>query len=258
MTVGLYRIKDWPRFQHYKQRKPPWIKLYRDLLDNYDYLRLPLASMALAPCIWLLASESEDGTTMDNLDRLCFRLHRPQREVVDAIQGLEDAGFISHEGEHASKMLARCKQDATLETETETETETEKYMFDSWYKAYPRHEARNTAERAWEKLTQEERGECITGSVPWVRAKRAAKTELKYYPLPATFLNQRRWKDEMPERTAPVGGGAYYKDDHIPCQVCGNDGGRFALCRKCYIAGGATGAEADTAYGKEGPCPTDT
>ena len=28
------RIKNWKKFQHFRDRKPPWIKLYRDLLGE--------------------------------------------------------------------------------------------------------------------------------------------------------------------------------------------------------------------------------
>jgi hypothetical protein len=30
------RIKNWAQFQHFKDRKPPWVKLYRDLLDDME------------------------------------------------------------------------------------------------------------------------------------------------------------------------------------------------------------------------------
>ena len=35
------RIRNWKQFQHFKDRKPLWIKLYRDLLDNVDWHELP-------------------------------------------------------------------------------------------------------------------------------------------------------------------------------------------------------------------------
>lgn len=53
--------RRWSDFQHYKDRRPPWIKLHKALLDDREYQRLPLASRALAPMLWLLASESKDG-----------------------------------------------------------------------------------------------------------------------------------------------------------------------------------------------------
>ncbi len=32
-----YRIKGWVKFQHFKDRRPPWIKLYRDILEDPDW-----------------------------------------------------------------------------------------------------------------------------------------------------------------------------------------------------------------------------
>ncbi len=29
-----YRIKNWDKFQHFKNRRPPWIKLHREILDQ--------------------------------------------------------------------------------------------------------------------------------------------------------------------------------------------------------------------------------
>jgi hypothetical protein len=114
--------KKWDDFQHYKDRCPPWIKLHRDLLNNRDFMRLPLASKALAPMLWLLASESKDGIFDGSLDELVFRLHISEKEYKDGINPLIDKGFFVI----ASKMLAENKRVAIPETETETETKKEK------------------------------------------------------------------------------------------------------------------------------------
>ena len=58
----LLITKNWAEFQHYKDRSPPWIKLHKELLDDRQYQSLPLASRALAPMLWLLASETKDGS----------------------------------------------------------------------------------------------------------------------------------------------------------------------------------------------------
>lgn len=113
--------KGWNEFQHYKDRKPTWIKLHRDLLDNYDFHLLPVASKALAPCLWLLASEYDDGEIPDDLSLIAFRLRMSSSDVLEALTPLIDKGFFI-----ASNSLADCKQDACLETERETEIETEK------------------------------------------------------------------------------------------------------------------------------------
>ena len=112
--------KNWTKFQHYKDRNPPWIKLHRDLLNDKEFMRLPLASKGLAPVLWLLASESVEGVFDADFDELEFRLRISQKELEDAIKPLIDNGFFLD----ASTMLAPCLQDAIPETETETKRET--------------------------------------------------------------------------------------------------------------------------------------
>jgi len=113
--------KNWSHFQHYKDRCPPWIKLHRDLLNNRDFMRLPIASKALAPMLWLLASESKDGSFDGSLDELVFRLHITEKEYNDGIKPLIDKGFFVCD----SDALANCLQVAIPERERETETATE-------------------------------------------------------------------------------------------------------------------------------------
>jgi hypothetical protein len=114
--------KNWAVFQHYKNRCPPWIKLHRDLLNDRTFMCLPLASKAIAPLMWLLASESKDGTFDGSTDELVFRLHITPKEYHDGVKPLIDKGFFII----ASGVLAERKQVAIPETETETERETEK------------------------------------------------------------------------------------------------------------------------------------
>lgn len=113
--------KNWGQFQHYKDRSPPWIRLHRALLDNRDFQRLPVASRALAPMLWLLASESLDGSINADPDELAFRLRQPESEIIEALKPLIDKGFFSYMGEVASEPLAPRSQVAVPETETETE-----------------------------------------------------------------------------------------------------------------------------------------
>jgi len=117
----LLQPKNWAVFQHYKDRCPPWIKLHRDILNDRVFMCLPLASKALAPLLWLLASESKDGTFDGSLDELVFRLHITPKDYEDGIKPLIHKGFFVV----ASGVLAECYQDAIPETETEREGETE-------------------------------------------------------------------------------------------------------------------------------------
>lgn len=123
-----YRVKDWSEFQHYKDRSPPWIRLHKRLLDNFRFHSLPDASRALAPMLWLLASENDDlnSGVIDGPDEeIAFRLRRTVEEFRKAIKPLTDKGFIEVV-QHTSNLLAERKQVATPETEVESkEAETD-------------------------------------------------------------------------------------------------------------------------------------
>ncbi len=120
--------RNWPDFQHYKDRSPPWIRLHKSLIDNYAFQMLPDASRALAPMLWLLASESDDlksGAINFSLGEIAFRLRRTEKEIEQAIKPLIDKQFFTLVRDD-SAVLAERKQSGLPETETETETETRK------------------------------------------------------------------------------------------------------------------------------------
>ena len=112
--------KNWVKFQHYRDRCPPWIKLHRDLLNDRHFISLPTASKALAPMLWLLASECKDGTFDASTEELAFRLRMDNKEIEVGLKALIDNGFFVD----ASTMLAPVYQSAIPERETERETET--------------------------------------------------------------------------------------------------------------------------------------
>jgi hypothetical protein len=109
MTKICIQAKNWHQFQHYGNRRPPWIKLYRSLLDDYDFHCLPIASKALAPMLWLLASENPDGQISGRTVEVAFRVRMSEDEFLAALNPLVEAGFF----EHASEMLASCKHVAS-------------------------------------------------------------------------------------------------------------------------------------------------
>ena len=105
----MAKVKNWAKFQHYKNRCPPWIKLQKELLDDYEFACLPIASKALAPLLWLLASESLEGDFDADPVRLAFRLRWPLDDIVSGLIPLINQGFIVD----ASEALAKCLQVAT-------------------------------------------------------------------------------------------------------------------------------------------------
>jgi hypothetical protein len=104
--------KNWKSFQHYKDRSPSWIKLHKGLLTDFTFNRLPLASRALAPMLWLLASEYDGGAISASLEEIAFRLHVTEQDLSVALNPLIDSGFFI-----ASETLAEPERNACLEKE---------------------------------------------------------------------------------------------------------------------------------------------
>jgi hypothetical protein len=179
------QIRNFSKFQHFKDRSPPWIKLYRELLDNMDWHALSGDDAKLLTGLWLLASEDETKNGLLPCTKtIAFRLRISEREVKQSLTRLnnwliqDDISVISEQ-----------YQDDLPERETETEIEL--VHFDDFWNAYPRKEAKAYARKAFAKLTAEQKIaalDCLP-TFPFPDDK-------KYQPLPASWINASRWEDE--------------------------------------------------------------
>jgi hypothetical protein len=112
------KIKNWSQFQHFKDRRPPWIKLYREILDDIEWHELDARSAKVLVMIWLIASES-DGCLPDT-KKLAFRLRMTEKDTEASLIKL------SHWLEQDDiSVISEGYQDDALETEKERETEKE-------------------------------------------------------------------------------------------------------------------------------------
>jgi hypothetical protein len=115
-------IKNWARFQHFKDRRPPWIKLYRELLDDRQWHDLPPECAKLLVECWLLASEQHvEGIITGDIEDIAFRLHRTAAEVWPLLQAVALQGFIDISSDDDINVISARYQDDAPETETETE-----------------------------------------------------------------------------------------------------------------------------------------
>lgn len=99
-----YRIKDWSKFQHFKDRNPPWVKLYRDILDDPDWHELDGESAKILTMLWLIASEDETHTgTLPDDRKLSFRLRIKESQLKQTLNKLshwliqDDISLISEQ-----------------------------------------------------------------------------------------------------------------------------------------------------------------
>jgi len=70
--------------------------------------------------------------------------------------------------------------------------------FTVFWESYPRKVGKPAARKAWSKILgiENHSGEVLAGLSRWI----VYWTDPEYIPHPATFLNQRRWEDDVPTR----------------------------------------------------------
>ena len=121
------QIRNWKKFQHFKDRKPPWVKLYRDILDDLDWHELDATASKVLIMCWLIASE-DDGR-LPPVKTLAFRLRMSEKQTNDCLNKLshwleqDDISVISDRYQSDS---LETEKETEVETERETETEVEK------------------------------------------------------------------------------------------------------------------------------------
>lgn len=70
-------------------------------------------------------------------------------------------------------------------------------IFDAFWKQYPRKTGKPAAKKALKPVASQP-GAIATGLAKWVEFWNADRTEQRFIPHPATWLNQRRWEDDPP------------------------------------------------------------
>lgn len=190
-------MKNFETFQHYKDRSPPWIKLYNSTLDDYLFSKLPDASKSHLIAIWLLASRYNNQIPADPSwikDKI------GATENVD-LKILEKAGFIIFD-QGCSETLADCKQSAMPE-KRESREEKIYVRFDEFWKNYPskRKVDRKNCLKKWKEKNLESMADLILKDI--AVKKQTESWREGFSPAPLTYINQERWQDGVetePER----------------------------------------------------------
>lgn len=128
----MIQIKNWSKFQSYKDRRPPWIRFHRSILDDFKFQSMSADSRAILPMFWLLACEYSDpkaGIVDASIEEITFRLRSCSKIITKVIKELQDADFIECI-DSVTKSLHECNETVPPETETETETKAEERQND--------------------------------------------------------------------------------------------------------------------------------
>lgn len=117
------RIHKWDDLQHYKDREPPWIKLYNRLLDHYEFGRLPDAVKGHYMGLLMLRSRHGEPLPLD-VDWLASRINATEpldlRPLVSAglIEVYHDDSTMLYQYDSGAEAFTRSRE-AEAETEAE-------------------------------------------------------------------------------------------------------------------------------------------
>jgi hypothetical protein len=121
-VTDYLQIRNWKKFQHYKDRNPPWIKLHFEMLASEDWVTLSDASKLLVPVCMLIASKHE-GMVPNNPDyikRVAYLDKRPN------LTPLISCGFLQIMQADDSVVQATARPETERETEERERREEKK------------------------------------------------------------------------------------------------------------------------------------
>jgi len=125
---AFIRIKGWEKYQHYKDRNPPWIKLHQELLTSLTWALADDASRVLAIALMMIAAKTGNKTPAnpDYVKRVAYLHSLPdftQLIQLEFIEIIDENGDLVVTGLSALADASKMQAFARPETETETETE---------------------------------------------------------------------------------------------------------------------------------------
>lgn len=223
MTAQTYRVRNLKKYQHYKNRNPPWVKLHNKLLADQEFVGLRDSAWRLAFELVLLSSTNGELIPAD-AQSLSFLLRRKVKQAD--IQLLESIGFIVDASNNASKVLAECLQPAPdfaseirgQSTETEAEQNADfaprngvslDTGFEPWFRTYRtwlkaagrRIAHKREALEVWKRRKLADHASGIHKKLhlqisAWKR-KQASGKFAENPPDPHRYLRNSGWNDEI-------------------------------------------------------------
>jgi hypothetical protein len=226
------RVKDFDRFQHYKDRSPPWIKLYNAVLDDYAFSRLQDASKWHLIAIWLLASRS-DNSIPDDAAWIGRMIGATQPVALDP---LLSCGFIERydiaSGALAERERVAIPEGKKRESRVRVKVESESGGFGQVWQEYPKRAGGNprpAAVRAYAARVKAGASEeaLLAGTRRYAAYVRATGKEgTEYVKQAATFFGpDGHWAEPWTIPVTPTSGPAPFRTEAF-CPDCGQGLGK--------------------------------
>ena len=145
------------------------------------------------------------GTGQSGPSGRCAGFPRPHQPIRASDRENDGGGPAGPSGQsvanQANATNKNKNQNKSKSKNTEKDTKEKERAFGRFWEAYPKHMGRQVAETAFEKIDLDEEllERMITAIGQWQKTEQWNREGGRFIPLPATWLNQRRWEDELPK-----------------------------------------------------------
>jgi hypothetical protein len=205
----MFKVKNWSEYQPplKSDRSVIWIKVYRKILDDYEWSNLSSDNKATLIELWLLASENNGK--IKNFEEICFRLRRDKPFIARQLKQLSN--FIVQVGNEPeterkqlvslekskSKRESKSRVEVIQHGQVEVITKAENEFLEFW-NLYPKKKKKKEALSAWLKVLPPIQP--VLNAIGWQKQQQDwVKEDGKFIPHPATYINGHRWEDEPDE-----------------------------------------------------------
>ena len=187
------RVRNWDKFQPpMKDRNVIWIKIYRQILEDYEWHNL--SSDSKATLLELLLLASENNGQLPEVHKIAFRL----RKTEDFIN--EQINLLSHWLQLDNNLITTCEQDVALEKSREEKSKTYVRFDEFWNTLLPKRRVnRKGCIEKWKNHNLDTEADNI---LSWLKQMNMTKEWKEgFNPSPEVIINQRRWEDGITKPT---------------------------------------------------------
>ena len=181
------RVRNWDKFQPtMKDRNVIWIKIYRQILEDYEWHNL--SSDSKATLLELLLLASENNGQLPEVHKIAFRL----RKTEDFNN--EQISLLSHWLQLDNNLITTCEQDVALEKSREEKSKTYVRFDEFWNTLLPKRRVnRKGCIEKWKNHNLDTEADNI---LSWLKQMNMTKEWKEgFNPSPEVIINQRRWED---------------------------------------------------------------
>ena len=121
--------------------------------------------------------------------------------ATDGVANVANAKFATDSVANVANATNKKQKQIQKQNQNQSQSQNIARMFERFWAAYPRKEAKQAAWESFDEIEPDEKllETMITAIEAWKKSDQWTREGGRFIPHPGTWLNQRRWEDELPK-----------------------------------------------------------